>query len=112
MKIRNEIAVMKICESKNIINYDFTYLFKQSIFMFIEYADKGNLTKFIQYMHKKNQKISQQLISYIISQVLKGLQVIHKKRQIHRDIKSDNILLNSEGNVKICDFGHALQLTK
>jgi len=37
---------------------------------------------------------------------------MHSKHLIHRDIKSDNILLNREGAVKICDFGFAVQLTK
>lgn len=44
--------------------------------------------------------------------MLKGLEAIHKRRQLHRDLKSDNILVNKDGNVKICDFGYALQLTK
>ena len=40
------------------------------------------------------------------------MEAIHKRRQLHRDLKSDNILVNKDGNVKICDFGYALQLTK
>ena len=52
------------------------------------------------------------MIAYIVKQILKGLKTIHKKSQIHRDIKSDNILLSMEGDIKIGDFGYALQLTK
>ncbi len=37
---------------------------------------------------------------------------IHQKGRIHRDVKSDNMLINDSGAVKIADFGHAAQLTK
>jgi serine/threonine protein kinase len=43
---------------------------------------------------------------------LKGLYSIHKRRQVHRDLKSDNILINRNGDIKIADFGYAIQLTK
>lgn len=42
---------------------------------------------------------------------MKGLYTIHQHFQIHRDIKSDNILVSQNGRVKIGDFGYALQLT-
>mgnify|MGYP000956937335 FL=1 len=47
-----------------------------------------------------------------MKEMLKGLQALHERKQLHRDLKSDNVLLNLKGDVKIADFGFAIQLTK
>ena len=43
---------------------------------------------------------------------MRGVETLHKKKRFHRDLKSDNILLSKNGNVKIADFGFAAQLTR
>lgn|SRR3990167_6330194 len=55
---------------------------------------------------------AEKVIAYIIRQTLFGLEYLHSRHYIHRDIKSDNILINSMGDVKIADFGYAVQLFK
>ena len=71
--------------------------------------NEGCLTDFIfQYM----EKIPEDIIAYILKEILIGLGALHCRRQMHRDLKSDNILINSSGEVKIADFGFAIQLTK
>lgn len=54
---------------------------------------------------------SENVCKYILRQTLLGLQYLHARHIIHRDIKSDNILIDRAGQVKLADFGYSAQLT-
>jgi serine/threonine protein kinase len=57
-----------------------------------------------------NTKYNEQLMKKIIRDLANGLAFLHEHNIVHRDIKSDNIVLNKEGECKIADFGMALKL--
>jgi len=58
-------------------------------------------------LHKlcKSQKLSLEHVCYFLYQILRGLKYIHSANVIHRDLKPSNLLINSNCDLKICDFG-------
>ena len=55
---------------------------------------------------------NEDFIKYVLYRVLQGLHYLHENNIMHRDIKSDNILFNMEGQLKLADFGYAKEITQ
>lgn len=107
--IINEILVMKDSRHENIVNFLDSYLRGTSdLLVVMEYMEGGSLTEVIE---NNECKLNERQIATICHETLKGLQFLHKKHIIHRDIKSDNVLLSAGGHVKITDFGFCAKLT-
>ena len=99
-KIKTEIeALSKLRNPFCTQIYDF-FETDTHILIVMEYVC-GDLLGFI----KKMGKISESTAKIIFKQIIKGLQYIHKKKIVHRDIKLDNVLIDLTNTVKICDFG-------
>lgn len=105
----NEILMMRDGIHENIVNYIDSYLVKNEteLWVVMEFLDGGALTDVIQY----NATFREGQIATIIHEILKGLAFLHSRNIVHRDIKSDNILVGSNGAVKITDFGLSAQLS-
>eukprot|EP01139_Manchomonas_bermudensis_P020820 Amastigsp_a679953_50.p2 type:complete len:234 gc:universal Amastigsp_a679953_50:713-12(-) len=103
----NEIDIMQRCRHVNIVNFVDSYLLEDELWVAMEYMEGGALTDILE----ANQMTEPQIARTCL-EVLKGLEVLHAQGIIHRDIKSDNILMGSDGQVKITDFGYCAQLTK
>ena len=104
--IINEINCFRLFKNENsyIVKFYGIYYLKNdnTIWIILEYFEYGNI---ISYLNKINYKPDEELLATIIQNVLFGLLYLHSKNIIHRDIKSQNLLLSSEGRIKISDFG-------
>ncbi|KAA6376030.1 MAG: putative Serine/threonine-protein kinase pakC, partial [Streblomastix strix] len=81
---------------------------EHQLWMVMQYMPGGSLTQLITTCGKLNERI----IAYFCREILKGLAFLHSNRRVHRDIKSDNVLLGMDGEVRIADFGFCAQLTE
>ncbi|KAI8349462.1 Ste20 homologous protein kinase 1 [Choanephora cucurbitarum] len=103
--IINEIRVMKESKAKNIVNFIESYLWRGDLWVVMEYMEGGSLTDVV----TCNMMMEGQ-IAAICKEVLEGLKHLHANGVIHRDIKSDNVLLSMRGDIKLTDFGFCAQL--
>ncbi|KAJ2506244.1 Protein kinase [Coemansia sp. RSA 2052] len=104
----NEILVMKESSHPNIVNYIESFLLNSSdLWVVMEYMEGGALTDVID-----NNKMSEVQIATVCREVCRGLSHLHMQDIIHRDIKSDNVLLGEDGQVKITDFGFCAKLSE
>ncbi|PVU87796.1 hypothetical protein BB559_005879 [Furculomyces boomerangus] len=103
--IINEILVMRESKHKNIVNFIDSFLFKEDLWVVMEYMEGGSLTDVV-----TNSLMTEGQIATVCRETLEGLEHLHNKGVIHRDIKSDNILLSLNGDIKLTDFGFCAQL--
>ena len=106
-KIKNEIEVLSKLRNDFCTQIYDAFETDKHILIVMEYVC-GDLLGFI----RKRGKISENSSKIIFKQLIKGLQYIHNKKIVHRDIKLDNILIDLTNTVKICDFGVSRILQK
>ncbi|ELP88109.1 serine/threonine protein kinase PAK, putative [Entamoeba invadens IP1] len=104
-----EVSVLSKCKNKNIVQYVECYLINDMLWLVTELMNAGELTNVIDLHQSLPMKEPQ--IAYVCKQVLQALEYLHSMKIIHRDVKSDNILLHRSGAVKLSNFGFAAILT-
>jgi serine/threonine protein kinase len=106
--LKNEIALQKMSRHANIVSYIETYMHRDQLWIVLEYIHGGPLTEVL----GPTINFPEPAIAYVCKQILMGLACLHRQHRLHRDIKSDNILADFNGAVKIADFGFAAGLTE
>ena len=106
-KILYETNLMKKLNHPNITKILELFEDKEYILIIMEYINGGNLFSFL----KKRRKVSEKTAKFLYKQIILGIKYMHKQNIVHRDIKLENILIDLNNNIKICDFGIGRVLT-
>lgn len=99
-KIIIEKEVLKLVEHPNILKLFRTIQTNSKLVFVLEYAAKGNLINIL----NQRSHLSEHEIRLLVAQTIEALVHIHSKGIIYGDLKAENILLNDQGVVKLCDF--------
>eukprot|EP01063_Lacrimia_lanifica_P039432 TRINITY_DN8659_c0_g1_i1.p1 TRINITY_DN8659_c0_g1~~TRINITY_DN8659_c0_g1_i1.p1 ORF type:complete len:935 (+),score=201.39 TRINITY_DN8659_c0_g1_i1:139-2943(+) len=102
-KLQYEIKVMKQLSHPNIVRYMCTERCGNCVNIFMEYVAGGSISAVL----KEFGPLDEPAIKSYSTQIAHALHHLHTNRIIHRDVKGGNVLLEVEGNCKVCDFGTA-----
>ena len=121
----NEIMILKDIDHENIVKLYDVKETSQYFYLVTEYCNGGGLSDCLEkYQEEHNAAFPEELVQYLMKQIVSALRYLHRKRILHRDIKLDNILVHYESEedrvnknlmkakVKMIDFGFARYLKK
>lgn len=100
-----EIELLCRLDHPNIIRHIESFYDNNELYIVLEYADAGDMSRMLDYFRKKGERISEQMIWLMFAQVCSGLSYMHTQRVMHRDIKPANILIYKDRTIKLADFG-------
>ncbi|UYV74784.1 PAK7 [Cordylochernes scorpioides] len=101
----NEVVIMRDYPHHNIVEMYASYLVEEELWVVMEYLEGGALTDIV-----THSRMDENQIATVCQQCLKALNFLHSQGVIHRDIKTDSILLANDGRVKLSDFGFCAQV--
>ncbi|WWC86729.1 uncharacterized protein L201_001607 [Kwoniella dendrophila CBS 6074] len=105
--LRDEIELLKDLEHINIVAYLGYETSEEYLSIFLEYVPGGSIASI--YRTPNQGRFEPQLVRFFTEQILEGLAYLHSKNIWHRDLKGDNILVDTQGICKISDFGISKQ---
>ena len=107
-----EAKILSSVRSNYIVRYYESFEENNNLNIVMEYCDRGDLSQFINKNKKTRYLLKEDLIWSIFLKITIGLATLHKSKILHRDLKTLNIFMTHNLDIKIGDFGVAKILTK
>ena len=107
-KVKREVQFLRQFSHKNIVRYVQTDVGENSVHIVMEYISGGSLRALVTQYAGLNEGLTR----YYAAQILEGLAYLHANNIVHRDLKGANILLSTEGIIKLTDFGSSALLSQ
>jgi serine/threonine-protein kinase OSR1/STK39 len=102
-KIKKEVTGMSVASSDFVVEFYCSFVQDQTLWIVMS-LQEGSIRDVLKYKYPQGFQ-DEAVIATIIHQTLQGLNYLHEKHMIHRDIKAGNILFNKDGHIKLADFG-------
>ncbi|KAJ3450229.1 mitogen-activated protein kinase kinase kinase a [Anaeramoeba flamelloides] len=106
-QLQKEVKLMSQLEHENIVKYLGTSKDKDFVNIFLEYIPGGSLSSLL----SRFGKLEESVIQLYTRQILQGLKYLHYHNILHGDIKGANLLVDTDGSIKLADFGAAEEIT-
>ncbi|KAL7746399.1 cAMP-dependent protein kinase catalytic subunit [Sorochytrium milnesiophthora] len=105
----NEKSILEMIEHPFLVNLFSSFQDSCNLYMVMEYVSGGELFSYLRrsQAHPTNQRFSNNVAKFYAAEVCLAFEYLHSKDVIYRDLKPENLLLDSQGHIKITDFGFA-----
>ncbi|XP_068649718.1 serine/threonine-protein kinase BLUS1-like isoform X2 [Aristolochia californica] len=101
--IRKEAQTMSLIDHPNVIRACCSFVVERSLWVVMPFMAEGSCLHLMKIAYPEG--FEESVIGSILKETLKALEYLHRHGHIHRDVKAGNILLDSNGVVKLGDFG-------